>query len=376
MTDKPTRPEWTPDDAGSEFASSVMKGVIGGHDGLRKADHSTENNPSPRQSTDLDTYVEGVLSGNRAILARAITLVESNAPRHFIEAQTLLQSLLPHTGNSIRIGITGVPGAGKSTFIDTFGMYLAEQGHKVAVLAIDPSSSVSRGSILGDKTRMENLSRNENAFIRPSPTGGMLGGVARKTRESMLVCEAAGYDVILVETVGTGQSEITVRSMVDFFLLLMITGAGDELQGIKKGVIEIADALVINKADGDNLIPAKTARAEYNRVLHFLTSATSGWTTRAYTCSALTGDGIDQIWNVVQNFREQTQASGIFETRRHQQMREWLHTVVENQLRDYFFNHPAIRSALPDIESAVMQGKIPATTGAQQLLQLIMNAVE
>lgn len=372
MTDKPIRPEWTPDDAGSEFTSSVMKGVIGGHDGLRRADHHT----SPRQSIDLNAYIEGVLSGNRAMLARAITLVESNALRHFVEAQSLLQSLLPHTGNSIRIGITGVPGAGKSTFIDTFGMYLAEQGHKVAVLAIDPSSSVSRGSILGDKTRMENLSRNENAFIRPSPTGGMLGGVARKTRESMLVCEAAGYDVILVETVGTGQSEITMRSMVDFFLLLMITGAGDELQGIKKGVIEIADALVINKADGDNLIPAKTARAEYNRVLHFLTSATQGWTTRAYTCSALTGEGIDQIWHVVQDFREQTQASGVFQTRRQEQMREWLHTVIENQLRDYFFNHPAIRSALPDIESAVMRGEIPATSGAQQLLHLMINSVE
>ena len=273
MNDNLQKPEWTPDNAGTEFTSHVMKGIIGGHDGIEKL---TPNPSAPRRNVDIEAYAEGVVSGNRAILARAITLVESNAPHHFEAAQALLQMLLPHTGNSIRIGITGVPGAGKSTFIDTFGSYLTAQGYKVAVLAIDPSSSVTRGSILGDKTRMGNLSRDENAFIRPSPTGGMLGGVARKTRESILVCEAAGYNVILVETVGTGQSEITVRSMVDFFLLILITGAGDELQGIKKGVIEIADALLINKADGDNKIPAQAARAEYNRVLRFLTSATKG----------------------------------------------------------------------------------------------------
>ena len=370
MTNESHKPEWTPEDAGGEFASQVMKGVIGGHDGLKN--QPTESK-SIRRAIDVDTYVEGVLKGNRATLARAITLIESNAPHHFEPAQALLQKLLPHTRNSIRIGITGVPGAGKSNFIDTFGSYLTSQGHKVAVLAIDPSSSVTGGSILGDKTRMENLSRDDKAFIRPSPTGGMLGGVARKTRESILVCEAAGYDVILVETVGTGQSEITVRSMVDFFLLILITGAGDELQGIKKGVIEIADALLINKADGDNKIPAQAARAEYNRVLHYLTSATEGWTTRAYTTSSLTGEGIENVWDVIQDFRENTGQSGVFVNRRQNQMREWLHTVVENQLYAYFFNHPTIQSALPDIEQAVMNGELPATQGAQQLLKLILS---
>ncbi len=369
MTDSNIRPEWTPNDAGQEFASQVMKGVIGGHDGLSKL---TNTGQAPRRKIDVAVYADGVLAGNRAMLARAITLVESNAPHHLQSAQELLQRLLPHTGQSIRIGITGVPGAGKSTFIDTFGSYLTTKGYKVAVLAIDPSSSVTRGSILGDKTRMENLSRDENAFVRPSPTGGMLGGVARKTRESMLVCEAAGYDVILVETVGTGQSEITVRSMVDFFLLVLITGAGDELQGIKKGVIEIADALLINKADGDNKIPAQTARSEYNRVLHFLTSATDGWTTRAHTASALTGEGIENIWNVIQEFRLNTTKSGVMESRRQEQLREWLHTVVENQLIDFFFRHPNIQSALPNIEEAVMSGEMPATAGAQSLLKLLM----
>lgn len=364
------KPEWTGDNADDEFASKLIKGLISNHDELNSlSSQSTEN--TNQRPIHVDDYVEGILNGNRATLARAITLVESNAPQHFAPAQELLQRILPHTGKSMRIGITGVPGAGKSTFIDSFGTYLTTQGHQVAVLAIDPSSSLSKGSILGDKTRMETLSRDPQAFIRPSPTGGILGGVARKTRESILVCEAAGFDVILVETVGTGQSEITVRSMVDFFLLLMITGAGDELQGIKKGVIEIADVLVINKADGDNKIPAQAARAEYNRVLHFLTSATGGWTSRAYTCSALTGEGIAEIWQVIEAFQENTQKSGIFASRRAEQMRQWLHTVVENQLRDLFFQHPAIKSALPEIEKAVMQGNLPATSAAQQLLNLL-----
>lgn len=370
MSQNTHKPEWTPDNAGQEFASQVMRGVVGGHDGIKTL---TPDGSIPRRDIDVDAYVAGVISGDRAMLARAITLVESNAAHHFEAAQNLLQKLLPHTGKSIRVGITGVPGAGKSTFIDIFGSYLTKQGHQVAVLAIDPSSSVTRGSILGDKTRMENLSHDEKAFVRPSPTGGMLGGVARKTRESMLVCEAAGYDVILVETVGTGQSEITVRSMVDFFLLILITGAGDELQGIKKGVIEIADALLINKADGDNKIPAQAARAEYNRVLHFLTSATDGWTTTAYTASSLTGEGVENIWHVIQKFEKATKESGIFSQRRQAQMREWLHTVVETQLYDFFFNHPMIRASLPDVEKAVMAGHLPATAAAQQLLNLILS---
>ncbi len=255
-----------------------------------------------RKEINIQKYITGILAGDRVMLARAITLIESNAPHHFTAAQSLLRELLPHTGNAVRIGITGVPGAGKSTLIEILGGMLCAQGHKVAVLAVDPTSSLTGGSILGDKTRMEQLSREPNAFIRPSPTGGMLGGVARKTRESILLCEAAGFNVVIVETVGTGQSEISVRSMVDFFLLVLVPGAGDELQGIKKGVVEIADAILINKADGENKIPAEAARVEYNRALHYLAPSADGWTTRAYTGSALTGEGIANIWAVIQRF--------------------------------------------------------------------------
>jgi LAO/AO transport system kinase len=359
-------PEWAPPDADDKFASRVLRGVMRGAVG-------TTGNAPPRSRGILpaEEYVQGVRNGDRAILARAITLVESSAPAHFEVAQEVLRQLLPHTGNSIRVGITGVPGAGKSTFIEALGMYLVERGHRVAVLAIDPTSSLSRGSILGDKTRMEKLSNHPAAFIRPSPTGGMLGGVARKTRETMLVCEAAGYDVVLVETVGTGQSEITVRSMVDFFLLLLITGAGDELQGIKKGVIEIADALLINKADGDNKIRAKAAKTEYNRALHYLTSATEGWRPQAHTCSALTGDGIDTIWSVIQHFKDVTTESGVFASRRKEQVREWLHAMIEEQLHWYFFNHPAIQAALPDTEQQVISGAVPAAAAARALLTLV-----
>ena len=249
---------------------------------------------------------DALLAGERAALARAITLIESRAPQHADAAQQLLAALLPHAGNSVRIGITGPPGAGKSSFIDSFGCHVIQRGHKVAVLAIDPSSGLTRGSILGDKTRMERLSRETDAFIRPSPTGGILGGVAEKTREAILLCEAAGFDVIIVETVGAGQSEVTLRSLVDILLLLLITGAGDELQGYKKGVIEIADALVINKADGDNLTAAKAARAQYQRALEFVAPATPGWRTRALTASALTGAGIDAIWTLITEFVAQT----------------------------------------------------------------------
>ena len=274
-------------------------------------------------SIELSAHAEGVLAGDRAALARAITLVESAAPQHRESAQALLAELLPHTGNSIRIGITGVPGAGKSSFIEAFGSHLTERGHKVAVLATDPSSTLTRGSILGDKTRMERLSRDSNAFIRPSPTGGVLGGVAGNTREAILVCEAARYDVIIVETVGTGQSEVTLRSMVDFLLLLMITGAGDELQGIKRGVIEIADAVVINKADGDNINEAMAARAQIERALQFIAPATPGWRTRAMTASGLTGAGIEDIWSTISEFIETTRENGNFESRRTDQRREW-----------------------------------------------------
>ena len=320
----------------------------------------------------LPALIAGLRSSDRAALARAITLVESRAPQHAEAAQNLLAELLPLAGQSIRIGITGAPGAGKSTFIDTFGCFLTGRGHKVAVLAIDPSSSLTRGSILGDKTRMERLSRDPKAFIRPSPTGGVLGGVAAGTRESILLCEAAGFDVIVVETVGTGQSEIALRSLVDFFLLLLITGAGDELQGIKKGVIEIADALVVNKADGDNKIAAGTARAEFNRALRILAPATAGWTTRAYTASGLTGDGIAEIWDIITQFLAATKASGVFNSRRQAQLRDWLRDAIESRLRDYFYAHPSVQEALPELEAALMRGDLSATAAAEKLLSLML----
>lgn len=329
---------------------------------------------SPQRKTpNIQEYASGVLAGDRVMLARAITLIESNAPHHFAAAQELLRELLPHAGKGVRIGITGVPGAGKSTLIETLGLMLCTQGHKVAVLAVDPTSSLTGGSILGDKTRMEQLSREESAFIRPSPTGGMLGGVARKTRESILLCEAAGFDVVIVETVGTGQSEISVRAMVDFFLLVLVPGAGDELQGIKKGVVEIADAILINKADGDNKIPAEAARVEYNRALHYLAPAADGWTPRAYTGSALTGEGIANIWTIIQRFQERGQASGAWEARRREQARAWLHELIAEQLQTYFYDLPAVKEKLPELETAVLNGTLPPTAAAYQLLQLLQK---
>ena len=317
-----------------------------------------------------DDYVRGVLSGDRMILSRAITLIESNSPAHFGRASRLVKEILPHAGASTRVGITGVPGVGKSTFIDAFGHRLCELGHKVAVLAVDPSSSVTKGSILGDKTRMENLSRHENAFIRPSPSGGALGGVSRKSRETILLCEAAGYDVILVETVGVGQSEAAVRSMVDFFLLMVLTGAGDELQGIKKGVMELADAVVVSKADGGNLTKAAATRAEYNRILHYLRPATEGWETKAYTCSALSGDGIDDVWAVIGCFIENVKASGVFDERRRKQVLAWVYTMVEDYLKQKFYGDERIAGERPSVESRVISGDLSATEAAMEFIRL------
>ncbi|MDR3076993.1 MAG: methylmalonyl Co-A mutase-associated GTPase MeaB, partial [Synergistaceae bacterium] len=327
------RPEWTPEDGGAEFATRVMDGVRAAHDGMAESDAVTPPHPrAKRRELAVGDYVGGVLSGDRVILSRAITLVESNAQPHFETAARVVKEILPHSGKSVRVGITGVPGAGKSTFIDALGFRLCDRGHKVAVLAVDPSSSVTKGSILGDKTRMENLSRHKNAFIRPSPSGGTLGGLTRKSRETMLMCEAAGYDVILVETVGVGQSEAAVRSMVDFFLLMVLTGAGDELQGIKKGVMELADAIIVNKADGGNVVKADATRAEYDRILHYLRPATEGWETKAHKCSAATGDGIDEIWELIGRFMETVKRSGVFGERRRQQVLSWVYTMVEDYL--------------------------------------------
>jgi LAO/AO transport system kinase len=312
-----------------------------------------------------------VLAGDRTVLARAISLIESNAPAHQSAAQQVLAQLLPETGRSRRLGISGIPGAGKSTFIEALGCQLTATGHKVAVLAIDPSSSVTGGSILGDKVRMEKLSREPRAFIRPSPSAGSLGGVARKTREAILVCEAAGFDVVIVETVGVGQNEVTVRSMVDCFLVLMIAGAGDEVQGIKKGIIELADALIINKADGENRPRATAALAEMTRVLHYLHPATEGWQTPALLASALTGEGMAEIWQMTTRFFDHVQASRGLDRRRRAQAVEWMHALIMEGLRTQFYASSDVRNRLPGLESAVADGRMPALAAAVELLGLL-----
>jgi LAO/AO transport system kinase len=355
-------------------AMHVVRGVEGGHDGMAEDKPLKPQAGAGRAELSTDRYVAGVLEGDRSVLGRTITLIESNAPAHQDQAQEVLQGLMPHTGRSIRVGVTGVPGAGKSTLIDVLGCRLIDQGHQVAVMAVDPSSAVSRGSILGDKTRMEGLTKNTGAFIRPSPTGGTLGGVARKTRETMLLFEAAGYDVLLVETVGVGQSEITVRSMVDFFLLLLTPGGGDELQGIKRGVMELADAVVVNKADGGQEQAADRAREDYGRALHYLQPATEGWETRAFTASALNGQGIEEIWKVIETFKRLGLSSGALEKRRLEQARDWLHQMIEERLKDLFSQHPAVAAALPEMEKKVLKGDLPAVRAAWNLLETFEQA--
>lgn len=319
-----------------------------------------------RSSPDIDRFIEGILRGDRALLAQSITLVESRAAKHKPLARELMQKILPHSGGAIRLGLTGTPGAGKSTFIEAMGLYLCGLGKKVAVLAVDPSSSVTGGSILGDKTRMEELCREPRAFIRPSPSGKSLGGVAARTREALLVCEAAGYDVIFVETVGVGQSETAVRTMTDFFLLLQIAGGGDELQGIKKGVIELADAIVVNKADGDNLVRAKRARAEFARVMQVLHPFTQGWEPRALTCSALENEGMEEIWSMIEDFREQLTQSGVFEQRRRAQNIDWFRSLLHQTVIDQFTAEH--KSEIDAIESAVERGELPVSSALDQLL--------
>ncbi len=326
---------------------------------------------SPRRNAlpSVDDLADGVVAGNPAVLGRAITLVESQRPEHQHLAQELLGRLLSRTGGAHRVGISGVPGVGKSTFIDALGRVLIERGHRVAVLAIDPSSARSGGSILGDKTRMSQLARDERAFIRPSPTGGSLGGVARTTRETMLLCEAAGFDVVLVETVGVGQSETLVADMVDFFLVLMLAGAGDELQGIKRGIIEIADMLAINKADGDNLHAARRAQREYENALHFMRPASPTWIPPVVTCSAVEGTGLDELWDRVLEHHRLVEESGELMERRRQQRLKWMWAMVSEQLMDALRRHPEVTARVNDLERSVLDGATTPTAAARALLK-------
>lgn len=370
--DDDLRPSWVPKEKNPEFACSVMRGI----DSAVNSVTDTKYYPKEplrrvplRKKLSVEDYVEGVKRGDRMILAKAITLIESNAPKDFDKAQRVLQALLPRTGHSLRIGITGVPGAGKSTFIEAFGQLLCQQGYKVAVLAVDPTSSITGGSILGDKTRMQNLSREPNCFIRPSPSGGTLGGVARKSRETMMLCEAAGCNVILVETVGVGQSETTVRSMVDFFMLVVLTGAGDDLQGIKKGIMELADAIVVNKADGDNLEWAKVTQGEYERMVEFIRPATEGWTTHAYRCSALKKTGLLELWAVMREFEKVTKQSGAFENRRKRQVIAWVKTMIDEHLHNLFYEDPVIKGRLPEVRAAVLAGVVSPSQAVAELIK-------
>ncbi|HIO61375.1 MAG TPA: methylmalonyl Co-A mutase-associated GTPase MeaB [Deltaproteobacteria bacterium] len=312
--------------------------------------------------------LEQILQGKRRAIAKAITLLESTRPESFEQGQELLESLLPHAGQALRIGITGVPGVGKSTFIEAFGLFLIEHGHRVAVLAVDPSSQLTGGSIMGDKTRMNELAQHPDAFIRPSPSSGILGGVSRKTRETMLICEAAGFDVVIVETVGVGQSETLVDSMVDLFLLLMLPNAGDELQGIKKGVLELADLVVINKSDGEQETFAKTAQSEYRKALHLLPSTKTSWTPQILRCSSLEKRGMDKIWDSVKSFRKELQNSGEWKKQRQTQTGKWMWSLVEEGLLTNFRNDPNIQKQIPELEKAVNSGKMLPTTAARKML--------
>jgi LAO/AO transport system kinase len=320
---------------------------------------------------DIATLTRRLRSGDRAMLARAITLIESKRADHQNKAHALVQELLPQTGNAIRVGITGAPGVGKSTSIDTLGTYLTRKGHKVAVLAVDPSSTRTGGSILGDKTRMGRLAVDDNAFVRPSPSSGTLGGVAAKTRETMLLCEAAGFDVVLVETVGIGQSETTVADMTDFFLALMLPGAGDELQGIKKGLVELADMIAVNKADGDNVKRAGAAAAEYRSALHILTPRSPNWTPPVITYSALTGDGVAESWTQILAHRERMEKTGEHGARRREQQVKWMWSMLNDRVLGRLKTDAGLRARLPAIESAVAEGRLSATLAVAQIAEMM-----
>ncbi len=323
-----------------------------------------------RRLLPVQDYVDGILKGDITLLSKAVTLVESSNAKHQQLAQEIITQCLPHSGKSVRIGITGVPGVGKSTFIEVLGSYITGKGGKLAVLAIDPSSEQTKGSILGDKTRMEDLSGDKNAYIRPSPSAGSLGGVARKTRETIILCEAAGFDHVFIETVGVGQSETAVHSMTDFFLLLMLAGAGDELQGIKRGIMEMADGIAINKADGSNTEKAKMARVQYQNAIHLFPKKESDWTPNVVTCSAIKKIGIEEIWAEIEKYKALTKSNGYFSKKRNQQSTYWMHETIEEQLKRNFYDHPEIKNKLKALENNVLENKMSSFAAAGHLLEM------
>lgn len=322
-----------------------------------------------RKSYTVSEYVEGILKGNISILSQAVTLIESSNPNHQSVAQEVIEKCIPYSGKSVRIGITGVPGAGKSTSIDTFGMHLIKQNYKLAVLAIDPSSEITKGSILGDKTRMERLAVAENAFIRPSPSAGSLGGVARKTRETVILCEAAGFDRIMIETVGVGQSETAVHSMVDFFLLIQLAGTGDELQGIKRGIMEMADGIVINKADGSNIEKAKLAQSQFINALHLFPPTDSGWKPKVLTYSGYYETGITEILDMIDEYIKFTKENGYFEYKRNNQSKYWMYETINDRLKSHFYNDPEIQKELASCEKEVLNSQMSSFTAAAHVLK-------
>ena len=344
-----------------------MDGITSSHDGM--AATPRKRFVKKERIIPIEELSERISNGSRLHLAKGITLLESIIWDDKVAGQQLLLDLLPKTGNSIRIGITGVPGAGKSTFIEAFGLMLANQGYKVAVLAIDPSSTVTGGSILGDKTRMEELARHPNAFIRPSPTAGTLGGVHKKSRETMLLCEAAGYEVILIETVGVGQSETVVRGMVDYFMLLVLTGAGDELQGMKKGIMELADGVVVHKADGDNLKLAKKTVREYRQLLHFLQPASPGWTSTALPVSSTENTGLEEVWKTINLFKDTMDESGFWDGRRQGQTKDWFRSMIKDRLIDTFFAQPGKKEEVAELEKALLGGSLTVTVAVEKLFE-------
>ncbi len=323
------------------------------------------------KAASIDELVKAIRQGDISSLGRAITLVESNLEKHREQAYEIIEKTLPYSGNSLRIGITGVPGVGKSTFIEAFGKMLTSMGKKVAVLAIDPTSKKSGGSILGDKTRMEELARDSNAFIRPSAAGESLGGVARKTKETIVLCEAAGYDIIIVETVGVGQSEIEVKGMVDFFLLLMLAGAGDELQGIKRGIMEMADALIINKADGDNLHKAQLAKAEYTSAMHLFPPSESGWVIPVLLCSAIQGKGLEDVWKMIEKYERQVKMGGYFQANRQRQNLEWMDKALKEEMYSRILKNPKIKATIDELKGKVTSNEISPFHAVEVILNKV-----